>query len=513
MVKISAKQKKGLRAAVFILSIFVPLLCMVFELDNDTYWIIKTGEEICKNGIPAKDFLTIHTDMDLVVQQWLSDVIFYKIYSVCGLTAVVLFKGVIYIIYALLIYKLCRIISNRKFIIPLFLLLVNVVMIRIFFVARPQIFSYCIILCELIALESYVKTGKIRRLFILPALSVLEVNLHASMWTMLFIIMLPYLANALPIKIKGKSIACCKILPLIISAAAMGVCGLVSPYGYKGLAFIFTTSIGNKVGSWIGELSPLYLNSDSTDLVLLASMALVLIFYLFHKSGKTQIRYVLLTAGTALMMLKYTKLSPYFLISAYPVLLAYIDNLDFKKLKPKFKGRKNKKGKKNMSKKLKIAATAFIVIFAAGAICMLAYDNIADTRDYIASGGKDETITDIDNAVAAMERDAENNGKELTFFNSFNSGGYLEFLGYKTYIDPRADSFVKEANHDFDYLTEYRNVSTCKVYHQKVFDKYGFNYAIYEYEVSPALYTAMTNDSNCKEIYKGTDMVVFAIGK
>ena len=57
---------------------FVPFLSVLWvktSLDNDTYWIIKTGEYICKNGIPTKDFLTIHSNMDLVVQQWLSDII------------------------------------------------------------------------------------------------------------------------------------------------------------------------------------------------------------------------------------------------------------------------------------------------------------------------------------------------------------------------------------------------------------------------------------------------------
>ena len=35
---------------------FLSLFMMNWRTDSDTYWIIKTGEYICKNGIPTKRF-------------------------------------------------------------------------------------------------------------------------------------------------------------------------------------------------------------------------------------------------------------------------------------------------------------------------------------------------------------------------------------------------------------------------------------------------------------------------
>ncbi len=78
------KSKKIRNTLYFLMPIIVPLLFVNFSVDSDTYWIIKTGEYICNNGIPTKDFLTMHSNMDLVVQQWLSDIIFYKLYSALG---------------------------------------------------------------------------------------------------------------------------------------------------------------------------------------------------------------------------------------------------------------------------------------------------------------------------------------------------------------------------------------------------------------------------------------------
>ena len=51
-----AKSKKIRNALYFLMPIIVPLLFVNFSVDSDTYWIIKTGEYICNNGIPTKDF-------------------------------------------------------------------------------------------------------------------------------------------------------------------------------------------------------------------------------------------------------------------------------------------------------------------------------------------------------------------------------------------------------------------------------------------------------------------------
>ena len=209
---------------------FISLMMAKWRIDNDTYWIIKTGEYICNNGIPTKDFLTMHKTMDLVVQQWAADVIFYKLYSLMGFIGPMLLVLVMYSVFLVLMKNHCLQISNKPIMANIATFVAAISMTQ-FFVTRPQIFTYSIIIIELLCLERFVKDGKYRHLAVLPVLSVLEVNLHASMWTMLFIILLPYFVNALPLKIKGKSFACCKLLPLVVTALAMGVAGLITPYG------------------------------------------------------------------------------------------------------------------------------------------------------------------------------------------------------------------------------------------------------------------------------------------
>lgn len=113
--KLTDKVIKIMTAVISVLPFF-SLFMAKWQTDPDTYWIIKTGEYICKNGIPTKDFLTFHTNMDLVVQQWLSDVIYYKLYNAMGFFGPMLLVLIMYCIFIVLFKKLCLQISNKPII-------------------------------------------------------------------------------------------------------------------------------------------------------------------------------------------------------------------------------------------------------------------------------------------------------------------------------------------------------------------------------------------------------------
>ena len=63
---------------------FLIACCQFRVIDNDFWFLYKTGEYIVSNGFPHTDFLSMHSNMKLVVQQWLSTVIFYFVYSRLG---------------------------------------------------------------------------------------------------------------------------------------------------------------------------------------------------------------------------------------------------------------------------------------------------------------------------------------------------------------------------------------------------------------------------------------------
>ena len=75
---------KALRLFLILLPV-VGIFLIGTEINNDFFFLYKTGEHILNEGFPTKDFLSMHSGMDIVVQQWASDVVFYTMYSKLGL--------------------------------------------------------------------------------------------------------------------------------------------------------------------------------------------------------------------------------------------------------------------------------------------------------------------------------------------------------------------------------------------------------------------------------------------
>ena len=61
-----------------VIPIFIGLLTST-SFDNDIWFLINTGRYILNHGFPTIDPFTIHEGFNLVVQQWIPDVIFYEI--------------------------------------------------------------------------------------------------------------------------------------------------------------------------------------------------------------------------------------------------------------------------------------------------------------------------------------------------------------------------------------------------------------------------------------------------
>lgn len=500
-----------LRSGLDKLLVALPFLSVFFVrwgIDPDTYWIIKTGEYIWNNGIPTKDFLSMHTNMDLVVQQWISSIIYYKAYDLLGPIGLMLIVIATFIAFVCLFRKLCSILTDNKYLVCGATLTAGL-LINTFFTTRPQIFTYSIILIELICLESYIKDKKIKHLFVLPILSMLIVNLHASMWTMQFIVMLPYLCQALPIKIKGKSLQCCKLLPLIASLIAMASFGLITPYGVKGLSFIFTASVGGKVNSSIQELHPVSLALDITSLSHVFIIALPILAFLVYKKGKYVLRHILLALGTMAMALMYLKLLPYFIVCAYPITIAYLGNIDFSFILKKIKENSDESSNPRLRKIL--ISLILAILIAIPTYCV--YSFVSEGVEYVSTESVSGYLGDIGQATDALASDLKKKGidkDDIIMYNGFNTGGYLEFLGYKTYMDARADSFIVEANNDFDYLTEYFDMKNGKIYYKDVFNKYNFNYAFVAKGSEINIYTNLSHDDDFVLVFENDDYAVFS---
>ena len=68
-------------AVVFI--VFVITLCPK-EMQNDTFWSIKVGERLVRDGIFGLDYFSIHENLNYIAHHFLTDVVIYLVYNVSG---------------------------------------------------------------------------------------------------------------------------------------------------------------------------------------------------------------------------------------------------------------------------------------------------------------------------------------------------------------------------------------------------------------------------------------------
>jgi len=158
--------------AILLAILFLLFFLLSFTLipGVDTYWQIKTGEVIVKQGIPHQDIFSYTAQGEKwVVHEWLADVIFYLIYRIDP-NLLVLFKA---LIIALTFLILSILTIERIALLPILILLLSATASRIFFDVRPQIFSY--LFFALLLLLLYRKW-----LLFIPPLFLLWCNLHSG---------------------------------------------------------------------------------------------------------------------------------------------------------------------------------------------------------------------------------------------------------------------------------------------------------------------------------------------
>ena len=78
-------------------------------------------------------------------------------------------------------------------------------------------------------------------------------------------------------------------------------------------------------------------------------------------------------------------------------------------------------------------------------------------------------------------------------------GGYLEWKGFKPYIDPRADVFIKATNNKFDLLDEAFSLNT-NANIKRFIRKYNFDYYIVDPEQDKYLYNYLKDEMMVKMI-------------
>lgn len=479
----SAEQKQT--RWILIVLMFLPCFVVGLTLDNDIWFLLTSGRYVLSHGIPTIEPFTLHQNFSFLMQQWLSATIFWSIYSKLGAAGLLALLFVVYAAIVFVVYQLTRLISEDNLAATFITTLFTASALKPVMFTRPMIFTMLILLCELYAVERFIRSGKWAYLIPLPILSALQINLHAAMWPMQFIILLPYMIDSFRFKLlflEGQGYAKRYFFPAI---GLMFLAGFCNPYGLSAMTYVFR-SYGYAEINMVMEMMAPDINLGSGKFIFGVFM-LVLAIFLLKKERKTRLRYALLPLGTAVLALSSAR--SFALFAACGIFpLAYVLR-DIVIPQGKIKSPKN-------VLRLRAVLVALVVLVAGGLF-----------GQRVVKFVQEGDAPAVAQAVEYLSKHENKDG--MVLYTGYNDGGYAEFLGYKPYIDPRAEVFVKKNNHQADVMKEYIDLQYGKLYYKDVLDRYGFTHLLIS--TDDILATYLPHDAAYEEVYSDENFQIYRL--
>ena len=457
---------------------------------NDTYYTIKIGEHIMKEGITPQDPFSWHENLQYTYPHWAYDVLIYNFYNIGGLTGVYVSTVVFTVILGLLMYYInVRLVKNRAF--SFLITLVTIYLMEPYICARAQLVTFILFLLTIYLIEKFLETRKIRYAVGLIIIPILIANLHCATFWFYFVLYMPYFAEQViylfsyinviicdsviesikkkiskqgeteellqelareetrynrlrekqnkkmnePYKIKiryNKNIKWLLIVFLICILA-----GFLTPLGSTPYTYLIKTMQGISTKN-INEHLPVVL---ADNYKLLITLAIYICIIAFTKI-KIRISDLFMIGGLALLTI-YTKRqeSMFYLIGSI-ILNRYITEIIIK-----YYG-------KEAIKKIETFASHFIVmIIVIVTVSFISIKHIKDKKN-------DQYVDASSYPVRASMWIKENlDIKEIKLYNEYNFGSYLIFEGIPVFVDSRCDLYLPEFNKDVHIFSDFLDLS------------------------------------------------------
>ena len=503
----------------------------IWQLDGDTWFLLNCGRYVVETGtIPHEEFASIHGGLHYVMQQWLTAIIFWKIYSNFGADGLIIFAWIVGFILTFVYYRMCLFVSggNKTISVMLSMIICGIISSH-FIVTRPWILSTLLLLIEIFLLEKYFAERKIWTLCALPILSAIFINIHAAMWVMMIIVLLPYIAESLILNFKNISTP---FLPLIFAALGIFLAGFLNPYGWESMTYVFR-STDPSIRQLIIEMRPLTADSIAATFFYIFSALLIVAF----SKKSLPIRYFFLTFGIMFMgFYSLRNLFIFFVLATFPLALA-AKNLHFDNffiLRPKlfiplyllcipeiffvcYRGQQSIY-EINLPMKILFAFTIFFLIcfiffyrkegklFSQEIFILRRKPLIAlvslQLIIFFAISYYSIPVRKYEPYKPAVEfLLSKNRAEDIILWTGYNSGGYFEFYKIKCYIDPRAETFLLSNNQKDDIFQEYKDLFSGDLDYREFFSRYNFTH-IFVTKDDLILYLMLSNDENYKLLFE-----------
>ena len=398
----------------------------------DELYIIRNGENILKYGFTTVDSLTMHNDLSCINQHWLTSVIYYELDKLDMPIVRLMYFAVTCILVIVALYFLLKLICKDNFV-SFICCMFTTILFGMFnmFDPRPMTLTMAMVLMFIYLLELYSKKPLSKYTAGMIIISVLLINMHASLWWMLCVSILPYVCDFSQ-KRFGKSLFCRLKLKYIKLFGIILATGFVNPYGIKAMLFLFESGIDDYTRNFCIEVRPVILTNYNLKFYCTAAFALFFVIMSFI-CNRAVGRFVWFSVG-GILMTAFAVRNIGFMVLFIMFNLSYMTSYLFNNTKHKFRY------------DLLAFPVSFLFLLYGLPVYISIMNITADTVYPILHNG----------CVALDEYVAENN-IDKSDFNIYSHeawGSYLEYNYYRPFEDCRNEVLRKSMNKQYDYYAE-----------------------------------------------------------
>ena len=532
--------------AIILIAIFCIALTPV-TLQNDTFYTIKIGEHIVKDGIDMQDPFSWHENLAYTYPHWAYDVITYFIYNSFGMTGIYVTTCILSAILGISIYLVNTKLAKNQ--ILSFLITIGVMyLIRGYIAARAQLVTFILFILTIFFIEKFLESKKKRYAIGLIIIPILIANLHLAVFPFYFVLYLPYIAQYIiacfaetiiyrktsvrqlknkikklskmgnqeeklseakkelkeleekidkikikrskelqnPYKIKLNRNDNVKWLILIMIICLFT--GLLTPLGTTPYTYLVKTMQGNTTQN-INEHLPMTITNETE---VICTLILFLAMLIFTKV-KIRLSDLFMLGGLCYLMLASRRQ-----ITMFALVCSLIFNRLIMDLISQYTKIKLEYIMKKITSAIGIISISIIML---GFSYYMAKDKINDS--YI-----DESTY----PVQACDYILNNiDLGQARFYNEYNYGSYMLYRGIPVFIDSRADLYAPEfsGNKDEDIFSDFINTSSISKYYEDTFEKYNITHVILGKKSKTNLIINKSHDENYKEIYSDDNFVIY----
>lgn len=529
--------------------IIIAIAVVPKTLQNDTFYNIKCGEYILKNGIfnLVQDPFSWHV-LPYTWPHWLYDLLTFIVYHVSGSYWGQGFYIVTIVLTSILgfcLYKTSLKLSKNNRVVSLITTLFAIYLMKPYIAARAQLVTFILFVLEIYIIEKLLETNKKRYGFALLAITLLIVELHCAVFPMVFVFAAPYVAEFVFLWLQDQDIdekifrgilRALKIVhfkeekrakydsliekskknvearkikrekrrknpykviieknkahrTLIIFLIIALFLGFLNPAGTGAYTYTFKIYKGNTTSS-INEHLPLTLIDNKGYSIMLAVTLLILILV----DIKIRLSDLLMFAGTLYLSLKSRRQVSLELIMGMPLLAKFISSF-FEKYDNKFCPRIKE-----------IATTIFGMVVIVAGVSLIGSDLYKEkvNEQYVEVASYPVEATKF--LLKYMEEN-EIAPEELHLYNEYNYGSYLLLNNIPVFIDSRCDLYTPEFNGEKDIFTDALAVPGLNSNYQEIFKKYDVRHVmLYK---NDDVNVKLRQDNNYEEIYSDEHFIIY----